>query len=112
LIVEEQGRHLRAGPEPIPAARTDIRVDGVTELAELVDVASHRAGRDVEAFRELLARPFPPRLQQRQQGEQPGRGFQHEDILPHDADRFGPRLAERGRLVAVRQCGCPAHRPR
>jgi hypothetical protein len=49
----------------------------ITEFAQALDVAPDGPGGDVQAFGEIGAGPVPVCLEQRQQSEQPRRGFQH-----------------------------------
>ena len=88
VVVEQQGRQVRAGREPVAAVRAGCRVDGVAELPEPVDVAAQRSGADLELRGELLARPELVRLQQREQAQGPSRRIRHSPIFPHIAVRI------------------------
>jgi hypothetical protein len=84
LVVEEQRRHDRPGAEPVPAAHTRRGVDRVAELAQPLDVVADGARRHPEAGCQLRARPVTAALHERQQAQQPGRGFQHVVKFPAD----------------------------
>ena len=64
LVVEHEGRQLAAGSQPVAAGGTAVRIHGILEFAQAVDVLADGAGGDPEASGELGARPFGPGLEQ------------------------------------------------
>jgi hypothetical protein len=96
LVVEEQRRQLAAGAEPVPARRPQRGVDGVVECAQAFDVVSHGAGRDAQPCGELGSAPVGPRLQEREQGEQPGGCLEHGSSCLSGVSESLP-LRQRGR---------------
>ena len=87
LVVEQQRRELRAGPEAVAAGRTQVHLDRVVEGPQLVDVAAHRAHRHPEPVGQFRAGPLGAGLQQREQAQQAGGGLEHPAILAREAVR-------------------------
>jgi hypothetical protein len=87
LVVEQQRRHPAARVEPVPAVRAHDRAHRVAQFAQPVDVAADGARADPQPLGQQRARPVPPGLQQRQQGEQPGGGLEHVRSLAGVPDR-------------------------
>ena len=56
VVVEQQGRHRRAGVQPVAAGGPVSRVDRIAELAQALDVAADGPAGDLQAAGELLAR--------------------------------------------------------
>ena len=79
-IVEQHGRHMSAGLQPIAAGRSFDGFDRVVEFAQAVDVTPHRARGDAEALRKIIAGPVTVRLKEREQREQPRGRFMHDTI--------------------------------
>ena len=50
---------------------------GIAERPEALDVGADGAGGDLQALRELVTRPVAAGLEQAEQAEEPGRGFEH-----------------------------------
>ncbi|BEK89200.1 DeoR family transcriptional regulator [Nocardia seriolae] len=82
LVVEQQRRQVRARAQPI-SGRTGDGVHGIAEGAQLFDIPAHGAHVHLELRGQFRAAPLARGLQQRQQAQQSGRGFQHFPILPH-----------------------------
>ena len=64
LVVEEQGRQLRADAEAVAAAGSADGVDGVAELPEPGHVVADRSVGHAEPARQVRAGPVGPGLQQ------------------------------------------------
>jgi hypothetical protein len=77
VVVEQQRRQGRARAEPVAAGHTRGGVHRVAEAAQPLHVAPDGSGADLEPFGEHRAGPVPLCLEQSQQPQQPGRGFQH-----------------------------------
>jgi hypothetical protein len=69
VVVEHHGGNVRADGEAIPAVDTGFGVDRVAELAQPVDVATHRSLADPEPLRQLTTLPVTVGLQQVEQLE-------------------------------------------
>lgn len=83
LIVEDQGRHVRAGRETVSAVPPRRGIDRISEVAESVEIAAHGSFRDVEPRSQLGARPEAMGLQKRQQLQcSPGGIGSHVSSLP------------------------------
>jgi hypothetical protein len=67
LIVNQQGRQRRPCRQLVAARYAALRLDGVAELPEPVDIPPQRALGDLQPAGQLRTRPVPVRLQQRQQ---------------------------------------------
>ncbi len=70
LVVEQQGRQLSSGTEPVAADGSARGVDGIAEVAQSLDVVSDSARRDAETRREVASGALRTGLQERQQREQ------------------------------------------
>jgi len=81
LVVEKQRWHRSAGPELVATHRAAVRIDGVAELAQAVDVLAYGPAADAEPLRQLRSRPNALHLQQREQAQQARRGLQHPSIV-------------------------------
>jgi hypothetical protein len=62
----------------------------VAEIAQFLDVAPHGSHVDLEALCQVSAGPIARGLQQREQAQQPGGGFQHAQKF---ATHLGPKLS-------------------
>ena len=75
------GQHERRQPEPgphaVPAADAALALDRNPELLKRRHVAPHRAAVDLQAIGDLLAGRERPGLEQLQQVEEAGAGFEH-----------------------------------
>ena len=75
------GQHERRQPEPgahaVAAADAALALDRDAELLERRDVAPHRAAVDLQPVGDLPAGDERPRLEELQQVEQSGAGFEH-----------------------------------
>jgi hypothetical protein len=81
LVVEQQRRQGTAAAEPVPAGHAGPRVDRIAQPAQPVHVVADGAGGHAKPSGELGPGPVTPGLQQRQQAQQPRRGFRHFSIL-------------------------------
>ena len=63
-VVEQKGRQLAAGAQPVAAGDPGRGLDRIPEGAQFVDVAPDRARADLEPVGQLLAGPFPAHLEQ------------------------------------------------
>jgi hypothetical protein len=77
LVVQQQRGQFGAGAEPVTAGGPGAGVHRVAEITQLVHVAAQRPRADLQPSGQFGARPVPPRLQQREQAEQPRRRLQH-----------------------------------
>lgn len=91
IVVEKQRRQGRPGPQLVATPRPRPAVDGVAELAQLVDVVAQRAGAYLKSFRKVPPTPTSARLQQGEQPEQTRRRTCHEDNIPQVAARISPQ---------------------
>ena len=71
LVLEEQRRQVRPGPQLVAAGDPADRVDVVPEVAEPVDVAAQRPGAHLEPLGQLAPGPEPVGLQEGQQPQHP-----------------------------------------
>jgi hypothetical protein len=69
LVVEHERRHRRTGGELVPAVHAAVRLDGIAQLAQPVDVAAQRPHRHLQPVGQLGTRPVAVGLQQRQQAQ-------------------------------------------
>jgi hypothetical protein len=84
VVVEQERRHRRARMEPVAARGAGRRLHGVPELAQPLDVAPHGSSRHLEPPRQLVPRPVAPRLEEREQLQEPAGGRGHRgQILTH-----------------------------
>ena len=89
VVVEEEGRHRGAGAQGVAAGGAGEGLDRIAEVAQALDVAADRSAGDLEAPGELGAGPIAPRLEQREQVEEPARGLVHATWrVSKIADRF------------------------
>ena len=88
--IEQQRRQGRACAQLIPAAVALAGVHGIAEVTQPVHVAADAAGRHVEPLGQLLAGPYPPRLQQAEQLQHPAGRFRHSF---DSAVVIGPKLS-------------------
>ena len=77
VVVQQQRRQRRAGPQPVAAADAGDRLDRIAEAAQPVDVAAHRPGAHLQPRGQLGTGPVGLDLEQRQQPQQSGRRVQH-----------------------------------
>jgi len=76
VVVEQQRRELRPGAEAV-AARAGRGVHGVTEVAQLLDVAAHGPRVHLEPPGQGRTGPLARRLQETEEAQQAGGGFEH-----------------------------------
>jgi hypothetical protein len=81
--------------EVVPASDADVGLDGVSELAQPIDVATHGADGDVQTCGELRSRPRATRLQRREHGKEAGNGVEHAVHRCTNEDKFVPASAVR-----------------
>ncbi|MNV23359.1 hypothetical protein D3C71_1143690 [compost metagenome] len=67
LVIQQQGRQCAAGTECVTAGHAAAGLDGVSQLAQSIDVAAQCARVHLHAFGQCAAGPVRPRLQQGQQ---------------------------------------------
>ena len=77
VVVEQQGREVRAGRQPVAAGNPRRGVDRVAELAEPLDVSPQRTGADLEVVGQLRPGPELVGLEQREQAQRPARRIVH-----------------------------------
>ena len=77
LVVQQQRRQGLAGTQGIAAGDAAAGVDGVAQLAQLVDIPPQRARMHLQRRGQLRAAPVAAGLQQRQQAQQAVGGGEH-----------------------------------
>jgi hypothetical protein len=81
LVIQQQRGQGCSRAEPV-AGHAPSGVHRIAQIAEPLHVAADGPGAHPEPFGQLGRGPVRPRLQQRQEPQQPGRGFQHGPSLP------------------------------
>ena len=76
VVVEQQRRQVRAGTQPVAGGARGGQ-HGVAEAAQPVDIAAHGARSDLQSLGQFGAGPVASGLQEREQSQQPCRGFPH-----------------------------------
>ena len=77
VVVQDQRRQGRARGELVAAVDPALRLNGISQLAQPLDVPPQGAHRDLEPLRELTARPVPMGLEQGEQSHHPQAGARH-----------------------------------
>ena len=85
------GRQVGPGPQPVAARGARHRVDRVAELRGGGRRRAGRSARRPRAGRRARRRPVAPRLEDRQEPQQPGGGLEHGTSLPDIEARSCPR---------------------